>query len=192
MISKEELRAQMRGRLAALDDVAVRAASAAVWERLATLPAFADAERLLVYVSKGHEIDTHGLLQQLLALGRQVCVPAFDETQQCYLAAELHEFSELQPGKFGILEPRGDRVRRVRVKDLAATVVPGLAFTRAGDRLGRGLGYFDRILTGTGDVKIALAFACQIVERIPAQAHDVRVDYLVTENEQPCCGKEPS
>src|ERR1019366_7221046 len=176
MITKAELRGQMRERLAALTTAELRSASARVWERLATVPMFAEAGRLLVYVSDGREIDTHGLIQQLLALGRQVCVPLFDERQQGYVVAELREFAELRPGKFGILEPPADPQRRRPLDQTVVALVPGLAFTRRGDRLGRGKGYFDRILAGSSGPRIGLGFAFQVVSRIPAEAHDVRVD----------------
>src|SRR2546425_289537 len=102
--TKVELCDEMRARLAALTPSQIRTASAAVWERLSVFPEFVSAETLLIYVSKGHEVDTHGLIQQLLALGKRVCVPAFDEAKQQYVAAELRDFcGELAVGKFGIL-----------------------------------------------------------------------------------------
>ena len=67
--TKPELRGVMRAKLAALSPSDARAKSVAIWERLAILPEFARAQRVLVYVSKEKEVDTHGLIQQLLALG---------------------------------------------------------------------------------------------------------------------------
>jgi 5-formyltetrahydrofolate cyclo-ligase len=178
----------MREQLAALNAAQVRAASASVWERLAVLPAFAEAQRVLVYVSTGREVETQGLIQQLLALGRRVCVPQFDEPRQRYLASELRDFAaDLAPGRFGILEPRAAAVRPVPVEQLSAVLVPGLAFTRVGARLGRGLGYFDRILSGATGRRVGLAYAFQVVETLPTQAHDMAVDYVVTETEAITC-----
>ena len=89
---KVALRNQMREKFAALTETEVRAKSAAIWERLAVLPEFAQAARLLIYVSMGKEADTHGLIQQLLAMGRQVYAPAFDSAEKkirCSYSAEL-------------------------------------------------------------------------------------------------------
>lgn len=180
---KLELRETMRAMLATLPVPQVRANSAAIWERLSVLPEFVAASWLLVYVSKGHEVDTHGLIQQLLAMGRRVCVPKFDEAGHRYVASELRDFdSELQAGKLTILEPRPDAVRIVGVDKLDALLVPGLAFDEKGNRLGRGMGYFDRILAETGGRKIGLAYDFQILKEIPVNAHDVRMDLVVTEN----------
>ncbi len=183
--TKQELRDQMRARLAALTAADVRVKSAAIWERLSVLSEFADATRLLVYVSKDTEVDTHGLIQQLLALGRQVCVPWFDVRNQKYVASELHDFSsDLATGRFGILEPGAEAVRPAACHQIEAALVPGLAFDETGNRLGHGMGYFDSILQGVRGAKIALAYDFQILSRVPAEAHDARVDFIVTETQR--------
>src|SRR5258708_6871703 len=83
--TKEELREQMRARLAAQSAGDVRMKSAAIWERLSVLGEFATAAWSLIYVSKATEVDTRGLIQQLLAMGRQVCVPWFDGAKKQYV-----------------------------------------------------------------------------------------------------------
>jgi 5-formyltetrahydrofolate cyclo-ligase len=186
-IAQEKLavRNQMRARLAALTTDDVRAKSAAIWERLSVLPEFAEAARVLVYVSKGPEVDTHGLIQQLLAMGRQVCVPCFDAQRQRYVASALHDFqSDLAAGKFGILEPGHAAVRPVAVDQIDTALVPGLAFDERGNRLGRGMGYFDSILKEIRGAKIALAYDFQVLHGVPVEAHDARVDFIVTETKR--------
>lgn len=187
--------------LATLTAGDVRRASASIWERLAQLPAFAAAGWLLVYISKGNEVDTHALIQQLLALGRHVCVPKFDALRQCYRAAELLDFHvDLEAGQYGILEPKADAIRFVPIDRLEAIVVPGLAFSPSGDRLGRGMGYFDRFLArprlAAANVnpraawKIALAYEFQVVPVIALEVHDVPVDFIVTETRRIDCAPE--
>lgn len=183
--TKQELRNQMRAKLAALAPADVRSKSAAIWERLSVLPEFAEATRLLVYVSKGPEVDTQGLIQQLLALGRQVCVPWFDAKKQKYVASALHDFkSDLATGRFGILEPGREAVRPVAGNQIDAALVPGLAFDETGNRLGRGMGYFDSILEEIRGAKIALAYDFQILSGVPVEAHDACVDFIVTETKK--------
>ncbi len=172
----------MRTRLAEQVAADVRAKSAAIWERLSVVKEFAAAMRLLVYVSTGNEVDTQELIRQLLAMGRQVYVPRFDPTIQSYAVSELHDFdTELMTGRFGILEPKPEAVRVVALDQINAALVPGLAFDETGNRLGRGLGHFDRLLRQTSGVKIALAFDFQVLEEVPAEAHDARMDFIVTE-----------
>ena len=140
-VTKQELREQMRARLAGQSTVEVQVKSAAIWERLSVLGEFTTAARSLIYVSKAAEVDTHGLIQQLLAMGRTVCVPWFDSTKGQYIASELRDFAlDLKTGQFGILEPKPEAVRPVANDQIDVALVPGLAFDETGNRLGRGWG----------------------------------------------------
>lgn len=180
--TKEGLREQMRARLAAQGAPEIRVKSTDIWERLSVLDEFTAASRSLIYVSKGTEVDTRGLIQQLLAMGRPVCVPWFDGMKKEYVASELRDFAlDLMNGQFGILEPKPEAVRPVASDRIDVALVPGLAFDETGNRLGRGMGYFDRILQDLRGVKIALAYDFQIVSEVPMEAHDAIVDFIVTE-----------
>ncbi|MEI6083951.1 MAG: 5-formyltetrahydrofolate cyclo-ligase [Verrucomicrobiota bacterium] len=173
---KSDLRAQFRQKLAGMTPGTVRAHSAAVWERLATLAAFQTAQCLCVYVSTGAEIETHGLIRQLLARGRRVCVPGF---VTAYVPAEIKDFdADLVVGRFGILEPK-----TVIPAQPDLWLVPGLGFDRSGNRLGRGKGFFDAMLQGAAGVKIGVGHDFQIVDKLPIEPHDVRLDFVVTEGQ---------
>ncbi len=183
----------MRTVLATMPASQVRTRSAAIWERLSVLEEFAAASWLLLYVSKGREVDTHGLIQQLLAMGRHVCVPKYDETTKRYLLSELRDFkSELAEGKFKILEPKPEAVRPIDIDNVEILVVPGLAFDESGNRLGRGMGYFDRILRDARRPVVGLAYDFQVVKEIPAETYDVRVDFIVTETRTLKCQRKSS
>ena len=179
---KQELRDRMRKRLASLSPADVRAKSAAIEEQCFLQPKLVAADWVFAYVSQGHEVATRGLIEQLLVMGKHVCVPKFDEPTRQYVASELRDFDkELVKGKFGILEPGSEAVRRVDPRKLDALLVPGLAFDEMGNRLGRGHGFFDRILQKTTGAKLALAYDFQLVEEVPAEEHDVRMDFIITE-----------
>jgi 5-formyltetrahydrofolate cyclo-ligase len=179
---KVALRKQMRAQLDGQSAADVRAKSAAIWERLSVMPEFAGARRLFLYISTMREVDTHGLIRQLLAMGRELSVPCFETATQRYIASALRDFdADLATGKFGILEPTPEAIRPATSEEIDVALVPGLAFDETGNRLGRGWGYFDRLLRQTSGVKIALAFDFQILDEIPAEAHDLRMDFIVTE-----------
>jgi 5-formyltetrahydrofolate cyclo-ligase len=179
---KVALRQQMRMQLDGQGAADIRAKSAAIWERLSVMPEFAGATRLFLYISTMKEVDTHGLIRQLLAMGRELSVPCFETATQRYVASALHDFDvDLVTGKFGILEPSPEAIRPVASEEIDVTLVPGLAFDETGNRLGRGLGYFDRLLRQTGGVKIALAFDFQVLDEVPAEVHDFCMDFIVTE-----------
>jgi 5-formyltetrahydrofolate cyclo-ligase len=180
--TKQDLREQMRVRLIAQSAVDVQMKSADIWERLSVLAEFTAATRSLIYVSKATEVDTRGLIQQLLAMGRSVCVPWFDSVKKKYVPSELRDFVlDLMTGQFGIVEPKPEAVRPIDGDRIDAALVPGLAFDETGNRLGRGMGYFDRILQDLRGVKIALAYDFQVVSEVPTEAHDAAVDFIVTE-----------
>jgi 5-formyltetrahydrofolate cyclo-ligase len=177
----------MRDRLATVPATQVRDATAAVADRLAGIPALVAAPSVMVYVSCDPEIGTHDLIRRWLADGRRVCVPLFDESTHRYLASELKAFEDLATGKFGILEPPPGKARPLPIRSVQAFVVPGLAFDPTGNRLGRGRGYYDRILGEARGVKVALAYAFQLVDEVPVRHHDVGVDFLVTETQVVHC-----
>ncbi len=89
--------------------------------------------------------------------------------------------TDLQPGLMGLLEPVGTRPS-LPPADLDAILVPGLAFTPQGDRLGKGGGYYDRTLSQTGSrpLLLGVAFPCQIVDTLPREKHDHPVDLVIT------------
>jgi len=183
---KERLRSRIRALRRQTGSSWRALASAAVISRLETLPIFQRAQVVETYVALRHEVDTHELIRRLLCAGKQVAAPKVEtgnELQQYFIKA----FSELHPGAFGILEPRPDPNRLAPPEQFDLVLVPGLAFDRAGHRLGAGKGYYDRFLAQIKAPKIALAFAFQIVAQIPLEAHDQQVDVIVTEKEAIGC-----
>ncbi|MFY8215020.1 MAG: 5-formyltetrahydrofolate cyclo-ligase [Chthoniobacterales bacterium] len=88
---------------------------------------------------------------------------------------------QLTPGEFGIMEPTADNSRRVMVESAVIALVPGLAFDRDGNRMGRGRGIYDGILarTSPGCFRLGVAFDCQVVASVPVEPHDQRVDGVI-------------
>jgi len=89
---------------------------------------------------------------------------------------------DLTPGEFGIMEPMADDSRRVLVESAGVVLVPGLAFDRNGNRMGRGRGIYDGILARTSQMcfRLGVAFDSQVVASIPVEPHDQRVDGVIT------------
>ena len=106
-------------------------------------------------------------------------IPAFDETSGGYRMARLT--TELKKGRFGIPEPTVPVFAAENVLDLI--IVPGVAFDRAGHRIGRGGGFYDRLLPQYRTVRVGICFGFQCLEAVPAQAHDIRMDWVATETE---------
>ena len=175
----------------AMTPAQVRAKSAAVIGRLNEAGNLATARAILVYVSRGNEIETHGLIRDLLAQGREVAVPAFDADEKTYFASMVLDFeNDLEEAKMRILEPRPYKLRRAEMDRFDVFLIPGLAFDRQGHRLGRGMGYFDAMLAGAVGTKIALAYDYQVIDEVPVKPHDVHMDFLVTETRVIACNRK--
>ena len=155
--------------------------SADIIDRLVHLPAFTSAGAFLIYVaSKDNEVDTKPLIRRLLKHIQPVLVPIAQPDGQLGWS-RLRKMSELEPARFGILEPRED-ARRLMVPPKGSLVVaPGIAFSVEGWRIGYGGGYFDRFLGGFKGGVIGLAYDFQIVNHLPHAPHDVPVHIVVTE-----------
>jgi 5-formyltetrahydrofolate cyclo-ligase len=148
-------------------------------KNLESLPEFKKAKRICFYISFENEPETHALIADSLKNGKTVIIPYVDRKE--IFLSELKDFSELEKGKFGILEPAKKFIRPADVSGLDLIVMPGIVFDRKGHRIGFGEGYYDKLLARSNVKKVALAYDFQIVESIPAEVHDVPVDMIVTE-----------
>ncbi len=182
MTQKASIRRDCLARRDALSQSEKKAKSRTIHERLSTVDEFRAASQLLCHVSKDSEVETQALMENLLKEGRRVLIPVAkrDGTLQW---SKLNRLDELEPGAFGVLEPRADSLRLREPAKNALVIVPCVAFDMSGQRLGYGKGFYDRFLAQHGGKTIGLAFETQKVERIPAEAHDVPLDVVVTESQ---------
>lgn len=102
------------------------------------------SKKILIYVSFGSEIDTHPLITNALNAGKTVCVPVTDRKTHTITPSQILGMDELEPGAYGILAPKSDKIRPVSGEEIDLTIVPGLAFDPNGYRIGYGGGYYDR------------------------------------------------
>jgi 5-formyltetrahydrofolate cyclo-ligase len=150
-----------------------------------SLRGFSSAGVICSYVGFREEVETAELISELLREGRRVAVPVhLHGADQPLVFAEIESLAELLPNHFGIPQPRRETARFLDTASIPLFLVPGLAFDTAGRRLGYGLGFYDRAFAAAapGALKVGLAFDCQIIERVPADAHDVPMDFVVTED----------
>lgn len=177
---KALLRKKLRERLKALSPREKARRAGEIQKRLLNHPRFMSARSLLVYKALSSEVDTEAILKEALKKGKRVYLPRVDPAKKRIWLIETTNLKDLQPGACGILEPPFDVKRLGRPEDLALAIVPGLGFDRGGGRLGRGEGYFDRFLAEAKKAyKIGLAFECQILDKVPCEAGDVKVDEVL-------------
>ena len=182
--AKDELRRTARmTRDAIPPDRAARAARAAA-VHLLDLPAVRAARTVALYAPLPGELDTTPAAESLLLRSVRLAYPRVIAEQK---RLSFHDVGaparDLSPGQFGIPEPAGaPRAAHLPVDQIDLYVLPGLAFDRAGTRLGWGHGYYDRTLAARPTaLRVGYCFACQIVDRVPRGADDLPVHFLVTE-----------
>lgn len=131
------------------------------------------------------EPDLTGLLADLLGRGRRVALAAVDPGRERALrileVAHPDDLRSTRPGPLGTREPA--RSREIGPEQLSFMLVPGVAFSVTGQRLGRGRGYFDEMIRSAGGraVTVGVAFECQVLDALPVEPHDATVDWLCTE-----------
>lgn len=183
VLSKRGLRAAVRARRAGLDPAWVASAGLEAQERLLTLAGFRSAARVALYLALPVEVPTAALLAACRRAGKEVAVPvpAAASAGGGYVFCRLDEGAALVPGPLRVLQP--ERIEELRGAAPDLVVVPGVAFDRDGGRVGHGAGYYDGLLArfAPAAFKVGLAFEFQVFDRVPVEAHDVRVDAVVTE-----------
>jgi 5-formyltetrahydrofolate cyclo-ligase len=185
--AKSALRGEIKKRVAAMSSEARAAASAVICDEIAKLPEYQKARRILFYHGLPDEVDLAALMDRAIGTGREVLLPVSDtERRELKVVSVEDPARDLRDGAYGILEPR----EGLPLGDPAALdliLVPGRAFDSAGGRLGRGKGYYDGFLSrlrparADGPYKLGVGFACQLVESVPMQVRDVRMDAVATE-----------
>ena len=175
-MEKHEIRRKINSMRRMLTDLERRQAAEEVFSRLEETAAFLMADRILMYHSLPDELFTHAFLGKWgkrkrfylpRVIGVNLEILPFDE-------------SRLELGSFHIEEPTGNDT--VDPQDIELVVVPAVAYDRNGNRLGRGKGFYDRLLRNTKATKIGVGYEFQLVDEVPSEPHDVAVDIIITQN----------
>lgn len=178
--SKAALRRQIRGSLKAMTPKTRALASNEACARLEIQLLWKNARSILFFAPLPEELDVWPLAAPALAAGKTVALPQFITETQRYIACAIGNVeTDLQIGQFGIREPTVD-CSEFPLNRLDFVLVPGVAFTLQGRRLGRGKGFYDRLLAAVRGTKCGVAFDEQIVTDIPVEPHDVHLNCILT------------
>lgn len=180
MLGKKEIRAEVKKRRREADEETLHEKSLQILERFRQLSSYKDASLLLAYVDAKREVETRLLMRCAWDDGKKVAVPRVDGDGIMHFYY-LRSLKDLEPGAFGIMEPRADC--RICEPEEGLLLMPGVAFDEQGHRVGYGGGYYDRYLEKHPHlIHIALAFEFQIFPEVPSEKHDICPDLIVTEN----------
>jgi 5-formyltetrahydrofolate cyclo-ligase len=175
--ARRSLPAQRAGRLAA-----------EVQRRLLATPEYRAAAKVVLYAPVGGEVASALIAADVLRTRRQLYYPIVDRGPRRIRLGAVSDLSELRSGAFGIPEPPVSGALEAGAfscgPGAALVCVPGVAFTPAGARLGRGGGYYDRLLSELPrEARAAgLGYSFQLIDRLPEGTHDRRLDLIVTES----------
>ena len=178
MESKKDIRKKIFAERKLRTDEQIEIMSRTITDKVTALPAFKNADRILVYADYNHEVVTEYLIKEAWKAGKEVAVPKVVGKDMIFY--RLTDFSQLEPGYFGIPEPvRGEIVKW----EDALMVMPGVAFDPENNRVGYGGGFYDRFLEKHPDItRLAVAFDFQILDLVPTEPTDICPQIIVTQS----------
>lgn len=178
--SKSALRRQTLGYLRGMDTCRRESLSAQAREKLCAQQVWLQAEAILFYAARKDELDLVPLVETALRAGRRVLFPRYIAEVDAYAPCEITDPSrDLLPGHYSIPEPV-PHCRPGALKPLDLLLIPGVAFDLVGRRLGRGKGYYDKLLATLSGVRCGVGFDEQIVSDIPVASHDAHLNCILT------------
>jgi 5-formyltetrahydrofolate cyclo-ligase len=193
--SRQSLREELRARRAALTAAQRIAAAGAVAQHLESLPEFLVDRHIAGYWAVRGELPLLAVVGALRRREQRYYLPVLNGDSLCFASWRTDE--PLEPNRYGIPEPRVAPVDCTAPADIELVLVPLLGFDRRGNRLGSGAGYYDRSFAFLAEgerprapILVGVAYACQEVPSLAAEAWDIPLDFVVTENELIDCNPE--
>ena len=188
-LAKEELRKRLAALRRTLPLATRRAYASAMNERLLSHQAFQGAQLVLAYSALKFEMDPRAAVERAWSLGKTVAMP---RTVAATRELALHRYAEgdvLEEGGFVIQEPLPS-APEVAPEAVDVVLIPGLGYDTRGQRLGFGQGYYDRLLPRLSRaVRIGLAYEVSLLAEVPNAAHDIPVDFVITERRVIQCAR---
>lgn len=179
---KKKIRRDILALRNALPRAELEAMSKSICRRFARLPVLKDCKSVMIFLSFGSEVNTDYIIEMLWKQGKKVFVPLCKpETRELEIFS-ITTFADVEPGYFGIREPKKNLRPPVSKDAIDMVMVPAVAFDRRGFRVGYGGGFYDRFLAGMNVPKLGLAFSCQLIKEVPVGEYDQTVCGVVTEN----------
>lgn len=180
--SKREIRKFMREKRELLTKEEREKLDDAIFEKIVNSKEYKESKNIFIFVSYDTEIDTHRIIKQALKDEKVLCVPRVISKEEGMIIAQIKNFEELEPGAYGILEPKDNKFQ-VDETIIDVAYLPGLAFDKIGGRVGYGGGFYDRFLRKSRKdcKKIGLAYSFQVLENVPMEKDDEYIDGIITD-----------
>lgn len=183
MIEKKTFRSTIREQLKNIPIPQYEDRSDQISQMLYNDPFWKEASTIGITVSNHPEVNTWPIIRKGWETGKRIVIPKCLPKTRSMVFRELTRFSQLETVYSGLFEPMESETKEVLPKDIDLLIVPGIAFTRKGYRLGVGGGYYDRFLQNYHQRTLSLAFSVQLVNELPIENHDLPVKKIITEEE---------
>ena len=183
-MNKDEIRRIIKKRRNSMSENEVTTKSRIIIEKLMKTDEFKNSKNIMIFLSFNNEVYTYDLIEKCIELGKRVIIPyTVKDTYEIIPTVLGNTKEDLKLTSYGYREPKKEKLQPVDEKDIDLTVVPGLAFDKKMNRIGFGKGYYDRYLAKTriDAKKIALAYDYQVLEEIPSEVFDVKMDSIITD-----------
>ena len=172
---KDMLRKKIRVIKRGITPLQIEIKSATIQHQIEQMPEFTASSTVFVYMALPDEVQTLSLINDWLFKKKIVLPVIKGETLEL---KEYSHYDSLEEGSsFGILEPRTGAI--VALEEIDFAIIPGLAFDRHNNRLGRGKAYYDKLLQGSRFYKVGVCFLEQLVDNVPVDQHDVKMDEVI-------------
>lgn len=181
--TKQELRQAILDRILNQKEDEASFKSRAILEKFLALPVFQRARTILFYASIRGEVETFAMIEKAWELGKRVALPIVLKDKSRIVPLAIYNLRELKKGAYGILEPDINSAKEIPLGEIDLVVVPGVAFDKKNNRLGRGGAYYDRLLSELlpNTLTVGLAFDFQVVDTISGlEPHDRPVTWVLT------------
>lgn len=177
-LTKKQIRSKIIFKLKTQKERERKLKSRLIKDKLFETPVFKKAKTVMFYIAFNGEVDTKEMIKEAQKLGKIIVVPVCGKNR-VIKACFLGDQTKLARGPYGICEPATKE--SIDLKNLDLVIVPGVAFDKQGNRLGRGKGYYDRFLEKLPEetASVGLAFDFQILPSVPATTHDLAVGKVI-------------
>lgn len=183
--AKQKIRKYLKEEKFNMSDIEKSFADSAIYETLNGLLDIKNAQTIAVFAAVENEVDLSSLMVWIIKHKKSLCLPRSKQKATGvpeYEMAEITSMSDLEKGSYGISEPSSE-CPCCGIDKINIWLVPGTAFAGDGTRLGRGGGVYDRLLKKAVGKKIGVLYQYQLFDSLPSEAHDIKMDMLITEQQ---------
>lgn len=175
-LDKKNIRKEIKQLRLSLQEEEKQRLSREVFSKIEELTEFVSSKNILLYYSLPDELPTVNVLEEW-CLKKNIYLPRVNGEN---LELLRYDIAHMSRGAFDIEEPNGNDIVSKDIIDMI--IVPAVAFDRSGNRLGRGKGYYDRLLSNNKAIKIGVGYDFQLFDSLPTEPHDIPMDIIITPN----------